>query len=293
MFLQLKSGYNTDQRPCWIARVRFSKSWQSTRFHGLTLHREQGVDGNFVEVQSGNDRQEVDAVGHEREMTRHLHVAAAVAESLARRDDVEAVLLGGSVGRGEHQASSDIDLLIVSTDAFALPVRETYGELLVERIAHTEGDWLGRFDRPKTSWLYAFLEANVLFDSGAAERLRHQARTVQATYRASPELKSLLATWLWHGQAKLDRVQPEDAELQGFFSSVFVETIIDGLYTVHDVPLPAGSRRMAHLSLVAMTAREQRDLHSLLTGGTADRFEAAQRLVGGLRDQLGPADHET
>ena len=157
----------------------------------------------------------------------------------------------------------------------------------------TEQDWLHHFDRPKTSWLYAWLEATVLYDSGPARRLQHQASRVQTDYRASAELKSLLATFLWHSQAKLDRVRPNDTRSQGFWSSIFVETIIDAIYTVHDVPLPAGSRRMAYLSLVPMTGIELQDLDTLLTGTTADRFQAAQRLVESLRAQLGPADHES
>ena len=224
---------------------------------------------------------------------RHDHVATEVAETLSRRDDVLAVLLGGSVARGEHQPSSDVDLLVVGTDDLDLPTRQNHRGFLVERISHTERAWLQRFDRPKTSWLYAWLEATVLYDSGPARRLQHQARRVQTTYRASAELKSLLATFLWHGQAKLDRVRPDDTQSQGFWSSIFVETIIDAMYTVHDVPLPAGSRRMAYLSLVPMTGTERRDLDTLLTGATADRFHAAQRLVESLRPQLGPADHET
>jgi hypothetical protein len=63
--------------------------------------------------------------------------------------------------------------------------------------------------------------------------------------------------------------------------------------TVHDVPLPAGSGRMAHRDLVPLTDSEHRDLHALLTGETADRFQATERLLASLWSQLGPADHET
>ncbi len=226
------------------------------------------------------------------ETRRHRDVAAAAGRELACRDDVHAVLLGGSVARNEHRPTSDIDLLVVVGEDFALPVREMHGDLLVERISHTEQGWFDRFDRPKTSWLYAFVEATVLYDTGPAKRLQHQASSVQATYRASRELKSVLATSLWHGQAKLDRVQPADARAQGFWSSVFVETIIDALYTVHDVPLPAGSRRLAHLTLVPMEDDEQEAVGALLTGNSADRFDATNHLVRSLRQKLGPADHE-
>jgi hypothetical protein len=54
MFVQLKTGYSTDQEPCWICRVRFSKSWQTAYFHGLSLRRQQGVRGNFVDTATGD-----------------------------------------------------------------------------------------------------------------------------------------------------------------------------------------------------------------------------------------------
>ena len=53
MFVQLKTGFPTDLGPCWICRVDFSKSWQTARFHGLTLQRHHGIDGNFVDRESG------------------------------------------------------------------------------------------------------------------------------------------------------------------------------------------------------------------------------------------------
>lgn len=55
MYVQLKSGYATDQGPSWICRVHFSKTWQSAKFHGLTLRREQRVGGNFVDIESGDE----------------------------------------------------------------------------------------------------------------------------------------------------------------------------------------------------------------------------------------------
>ena len=55
MFVQLKTGHNTDQGPCWISRVMFSKSWQTAYFHGLELRRQQGVQGNFVDVANGDE----------------------------------------------------------------------------------------------------------------------------------------------------------------------------------------------------------------------------------------------
>ena len=55
MFVQLKTGYGTDQGPCWISLVRFSKTWQTAYVRGLTLRREQGITGNFIDVDKGEE----------------------------------------------------------------------------------------------------------------------------------------------------------------------------------------------------------------------------------------------
>jgi len=58
MFVQLKSGYDTDAGPSWIGRVQFSKSWRSAYFQGRTLRRVTGTayanlgDSNFYDVES-------------------------------------------------------------------------------------------------------------------------------------------------------------------------------------------------------------------------------------------------
>lgn len=224
-------------------------------------------------------------------MDEHRRIGEAFAHELAQHPQVEAVLLGGSVARNEHLPSSDVDLLVIS-DEPVVPVRQIVGGLLIECISHSEAEWAARFDRPKTSWLYAFLEAECLSDSGAAARLTERAAQVRRSYVASSELKSLLATRLWHGQAKLDRVGPDDLVAQGFWAAICVETIIDGLFTVHNVALPAGARRLAYLETLPLTSVESDLLDQYLTGSTGARFAATRELSRLLRDRLGPADHE-
>jgi len=50
MFVQLKSGYNTDRGPSWICWVDVNGSWKTARFHGRELRRLQGLDANFSDV---------------------------------------------------------------------------------------------------------------------------------------------------------------------------------------------------------------------------------------------------
>jgi len=223
---------------------------------------------------------------------RHRRIAEQMALELGCRGDVEAVLLAGSVARDQHRASSDVDLLVVGPDISTLTVRVVVDGLLVERIAHSEAGWTQRLDRPRTSWAYAIREAVPLLDRGAGQRLQVAAEDVLRTYRASDALRSLLATALWHSQAKLDRALSADDRAQGYWASVMVETLIDALYTVHDVPLPAGSRRLEHLAQVPLTAAEQIHLEQLLTGSPHVRIAAAAALAETLRADLGPADHE-
>lgn len=136
------------------------------------------------------------------------------------------------------------------------------------------------------------MEAEILTDTGAGARLQTLAAQTRARYVASRELKALLASTLWHGQAKLDRASTGDLMTQGFWAAICIETIIDGLYTIHDVPLPAGARRLAYLDTVPMTATERRLLDQLLTGSTSERFTATVQLSDHLRRHLGPADHQ-
>lgn len=226
----------------------------------------------------------------------HEIVAARVAGELSRQPDVLAVMIAGSVARREHVESSDVDLLVVaSADAdVAGGERQLVDGLLVEWIARTEQEWLSRFDRPKTSWLYAFLDARIVIDNGAAARLQAAAQGMLDEYRTNPELDQVLATWLWHGQAKLDRARvSSDPRVRGYCASLFVETVIDGLYAVHNVPLPAGARLLSYLHLVPLTEDEREVLDIVLLGDVENRFESICTLVDHLRATLGDPDHSS
>jgi hypothetical protein len=63
MFVQLKSGHNTDKAPPCISTVHFNRSWKTASWHGKTLRRWPGMfDANsYVETNeeywiSGPDR---------------------------------------------------------------------------------------------------------------------------------------------------------------------------------------------------------------------------------------------
>lgn len=60
MYVQLKTGYDADRGPAWIARLRFSKSWRTACFRDHVLRRVAGTahanrDSNFYDVESGDE----------------------------------------------------------------------------------------------------------------------------------------------------------------------------------------------------------------------------------------------
>lgn len=56
MYIQLKTGYDTDRGPAWISRVRFSKSWRTAYFRDLALRHASGLfDANFVDPETGDE----------------------------------------------------------------------------------------------------------------------------------------------------------------------------------------------------------------------------------------------
>lgn len=99
MYVQLKSGYDTDLGPSWIGWVRFSKTWRSATFQGRTLRRVTGTayanfDANFYDVDSG---EEFWVSGPKRDQTdgRYGHQQPVVAADA--REQYESFLAGSAL----------------------------------------------------------------------------------------------------------------------------------------------------------------------------------------------------
>jgi hypothetical protein len=92
MFVQLKSGHNTDRGPCWISRVNFSKTWQTAYWHGRTLRRWTGLaDANFFDVDT-DEKFWISGPHRDRRDTRYSNLVPEVDEDA--RDDYEPYLAG-------------------------------------------------------------------------------------------------------------------------------------------------------------------------------------------------------
>jgi hypothetical protein len=100
MFVQVKTGHNTDQGPAWISVVRFSKSWRTAYWHGRTLRRTQGLfDANFLDVES-NEEFWLSGPHRDRADTRYSNVRPVVDDEA--RDAYAAFLIGAPLPGREH-----------------------------------------------------------------------------------------------------------------------------------------------------------------------------------------------
>ncbi|MFI8005580.1 hypothetical protein [Streptomyces sp. NPDC086010] len=56
MFVQVKTGHDTDRGPSWIGWVDFSRTWSTAYFQGRTLRRAGGMrDANFHDAGTGEE----------------------------------------------------------------------------------------------------------------------------------------------------------------------------------------------------------------------------------------------
>jgi hypothetical protein len=100
MFVQLKTGHNTDLGPCWISRVKFSKTWRSAYWHGKTLRRGQLMfDANFFDVET-DEEYWISGPHRDRRDTRFSNVQPIIDDDA--RDAYERFLAGEPLPGREH-----------------------------------------------------------------------------------------------------------------------------------------------------------------------------------------------
>ncbi|MFF0740261.1 hypothetical protein ACFYVL_07650 [Streptomyces sp. NPDC004111] len=100
MFVQLKTGYDTDRGPSWIGWVDFSKTWGTAYFHGRTLRRAGWLsDANFYDLET-NEEFWVSGPKRDRTDTRYGPSAPTIEPDAA--DDYHAFLDGSPLPGREN-----------------------------------------------------------------------------------------------------------------------------------------------------------------------------------------------
>ncbi|WP_197698417.1 hypothetical protein [Micromonospora viridifaciens] len=100
MFVQLKTGYDTDKGPAWISHVRFSRSWQTAYWQGKTLRRGRGMfDANFYDVET-EEEYWLSGPHRDRADTRYSGIRPEIDDDV--RQVYEAFLRGDPLPGREH-----------------------------------------------------------------------------------------------------------------------------------------------------------------------------------------------
>lgn len=95
MFVQLKTGHDTDKGPAWISVVRFNRTWKSATWHGKTLRRWTGMfDANFYDVET-NEEYWISGPHRDRRDTRYSSIRPTVDDDA--REAYEAFLHGAAL----------------------------------------------------------------------------------------------------------------------------------------------------------------------------------------------------
>lgn len=142
----------------------------------------------------------------------HYRTAERVAMLLMDDGSTTAVVLHGSVARGTHRSTSDIDLVVIGSTSTGLQRVDVDG-LRVELITRTFEEWMTTFHRPIPAWTYAWSDGVILGQVGhAAEYLVAAAIEVLRTFRPPQSLLAEHLVYWEHVRPKLaDAIARGDA----------------------------------------------------------------------------------
>ena len=201
-----------------------------------------------------------------------------------RVDGAAAVLLHGSVVRGQQRPDSDIDLLVVTDDnRRQLPRHQALDGFDVEAIVGTSSEWQGRLDRDQPTLTYAWAEARPLDDpAGVGATLVKYARNRLDTYTTPDIVRQNLRQWWQHVAPKLAASRDRTDVEAGIAAAISLDKIIETLFAVNNRPNPPAAstpRRLALLTDLTVPAGLH-DLFAAATTGTAhQRAHACLQLI--------------
>lgn len=168
------------------------------------------------------------------------------------------------------------------------------GTRLVEIVSKTDDAWLAHLQSARPRWAYALLDAGpILFDDGSVASLKARSEDVLARYVTPAEVKTELATMLWHSRAKLQRAAlSKEPRSESYWAAMLVPTVLDALFALHDRPTVPGSVRVEVLNSLPLNQGDEQLLEVALAGAPFERLDALRSLASSLLERLGPPDLE-
>lgn len=204
------------------------------------------------------------------------------------QDDHRALLLTGSLARGDALPGTDVDVrCIVRSAASRAFHREVRQGLQVELSVQTEEAARTQLiEQPMQ--VYAYLDGVALLDpDGALARLRSQAQQVFDDYVVPHSTKVELAEALSHPAEKIRVALAAGDLLKATYSLASVTwQLIEGLWAANDLPLPPNASVRPHLPDLRGPEDIERDFSRLFLADPAERAEVGLHLLDWIRAEL-------
>lgn len=171
-------------------------------------------------------------------MTKQEKIIEDIKLDFEKDEDCHALLVTGSVARGEATESSDIDLIQIAHTDVAFIEKKING-IVVEVKTHTREVYLEEM-RSKPMNVYQWLDAKLIFDKeNVSQELIEEARKIFETYKADPKEKQAVKKWLRSTKIKINEaMKSNNLSLIGFNVSNILWKMVEGLYIVNDQPTP-------------------------------------------------------
>lgn len=208
----------------------------------------------------------------------HRRLLRESLDDLLRDRRVTAVLLTGSLARGDALPSSDLDLHVLlrsgTLPSFSSEIR---GGVLIERKAADFETLRTRIDNGPME-VYSYLDGRILHDpEKQLERLCVIARNRFTAYRSAPQERREIAYWLRSASGKIVGAREAGDKLKaGYLTATTSWKILEGLWAANDKPMPPSGAVWAHLHELTDDPKPLTCwLHKLFCGDTEERTKAA------------------
>jgi predicted nucleotidyltransferase len=218
--------------------------------------------------------------------TSHRPALDTVLPDLINEDGVIAIMLMGSLVRGDFLPSSDIDLLVVTEEEIGNRLDHTIVSGIVVEIArHSHDDADERLSiRPYEP--YRYLDGAILHDPNGEQKVLAEKAKIKAMTYAMPTGEIELTTiWLRKIRGKLlSAIEAKDTVLMGYLATMTSAEILNDLFAVNGrPPAPTGSTAYSRVHEFGLDD----ELEALFGGDAYKRASAAVKLIDYLLDRFG------
>lgn len=213
-------------------------------------------------------------------MSKHKQIIEKLSSTYQSNDDNLALLVTGSVARGDQSENSDLDLLLISNEK--QPFKEEIIDGIVVEIKTNTADGYIEKMRDDPMNIYQWLDAKVIFDSDdISGRIINEAKNIYDTYIPDPKEISGTKKWLESAKIKIESTQQNNDELAlGFNVSNILWQIVIGLYLLNNRPVPPSTTAFRRIKTLEKLPDNFEILwQEMLMGDLKKRTSAAISLI--------------